>query len=639
MTAARPASLATVLVVLLLAGAPNTPSPAGEVLLTILHTNDEHSHLIPHSPAMGGRGVGGFARLAGAVGTIRRTKAAAGEPVLLVSTGDFLTGTPFAWLALRGKAPELSTMVGIGYDAITLGNHEFDYGARVLADYLKAAGYPTASGRTAILAANTRPQQGHPLGALGLRDTVVLERGGLRVGVFGVMGDAARREVVDSDGVTFLPYKEAAKDAVAGLRRQGAHLVVALSHSGVDDDRALAREVPGIHLIVGGHSHTVLHEPVLEGKTYIVQAGALLRYLGVLEIAFHPATGSLRFRNRETGQPFLVELNAAVPQDPEVAAGVARYATELDTLVSELTEGRFTRALQPAARLGFPITGRPFAETPSGNLVTDAMRQAAQAATGRRVDFAFQASGHIRGDIVPSDGVLSYYDLVWPLSMGSGPDGRPGNPLVSFCLSGNDVRRALEISVLLADLFGEDYFLQVSGVRFTYDPARAVLFTIPFLDMPLPSTRAVLRAEREEGGGAGGPGRYIPLPRGDQSLYHVATDYNVARAIPMVGRLVPQLKVTPRDAQGNPVEDLDRLIVRRGGREVKVWEALGDYVAAMPAGTGGLPEVPVFYSAPAGRIAQARSVPLLLYPAGALAALVWLVVAVRRRRRGRRCAH
>ncbi|HHU82111.1 MAG TPA: hypothetical protein GXZ26_03835, partial [Firmicutes bacterium] len=170
------------------------PVAAVEFYFTILHTNDEHSALIPHSAAVdyalalegnvhANPAVGGFARLAGAVKQLREEKTGQGEEVLLISAGDFLGGTPYSWLALSGQAPELLLMQSIGYDLVTLGNHEFDYGPEVLAGYLQAAGYPEAAAGMPVVATNTMPPADHPLAAVGLTRTHLVElANGLRVG-------------------------------------------------------------------------------------------------------------------------------------------------------------------------------------------------------------------------------------------------------------------------------------------------------------------------------------------------------------------------------------------------------------------------------------------------------------------------
>ena len=285
-----------------------------ELHFCILHTNDMHSELIPHSPAVDYRpgeendAVGGFARLATAVDEIRTSKMNEGEPVLLFDDGDFLGGGPFAWLALNGSAPELSIMLEMGYDAVTIGNHDYDYGPDVLAQYLLRAGYPEAHEKAVMLASNTEAPSDHPLAAQGLyKKTAIFELGnGLKVGVFGLIGKDAVIATADTGDVEFSDQHETAHQMVDTLQEQGVDVIVALSHSGVQEDRELAREVPGIDIIIGGHSHTALFEPILEGDTIIVQAGCFGEYLGQLELAYNSNTGELRVRNQENGRPFLI---------------------------------------------------------------------------------------------------------------------------------------------------------------------------------------------------------------------------------------------------------------------------------------------------------------------------------------------
>ncbi|GFP33217.1 5'-nucleotidase [Candidatus Hakubella thermalkaliphila] len=165
-----------------------------EIYFTILHTNDEHSALIPHSPAVDFHPeeedltVGGFARLAHLVKVLREGKEGAGEPVILLSGGDYLGGSPSSWLALAGQAPELALMQEIGYDVITIGNHEFDFGPEALARYLETAGYPEAT-TPAIVASNIQPPAQHPLAAVGIQKTFILElENDLRLGFLGLLG-------------------------------------------------------------------------------------------------------------------------------------------------------------------------------------------------------------------------------------------------------------------------------------------------------------------------------------------------------------------------------------------------------------------------------------------------------------------
>ncbi len=625
-------------------------NPGEELFFTILHTNDEHAALIPHSPAVdfhpeiSNPTVGGFARLATAIKEIRERKEAAKEPLLLLSGGDFIGGSPFSWLAPRGFAPELTVMQEIGYDAVIIGNHEYDYGTDVLTAYLQAAGYPEAHERTVILAGNTVAAADHPIAEQGLyRRTHILElENGLTVGLFGLLGKDALAVAGSPDPFTFTDQIETAREIVAELQGRGADVIIAITHSGVDEDRTLALEVPGIHVIVGGHCHTALDEPVEENGVFIVQTGSVLKYLGQLELAYDPGAGRVRVRNPENSEPYLLPIDDRYALDPHIAGLIDQFSAELNSLVLRLTGGRFLHILDTAVISDFPLPDKPpLQESPFGNFVADAMRIVTSELTGQRVDVAIQANGSIRGGVSPgtlehSRGQVAFYDLADSISLGIGPDGYAGYPIVSVYLTGEEMRRALEVAVLLAENLGDTFFLQFSGLRYDYDSNNAILFTVPILDQPLPSALlpgslgAVTRAELYIGEGLQGidDTDYVPLKWGDKELYHLVTDSYILSFLPMVGEMLPMLNLELKDAQGNPVpeERLDDLIVRVNGEELKVWQTVVEYAASQPLNTAGLPQMDPYYSATAGRINPVKAIPVILWPA--LALLLFFTVLI-----------
>jgi len=216
------------------------------------------------------------------------------------------------------------------------------------------------------------------------------------------------------------------------------------------------------------------------------------------------------------------------------------------------------------------------------------------------------------------------------IGLGSGPDMRPGYPLVSVFLTGEEVRRILEVGTLLSQLMGDSYFLQVSGLRYTYDPERAIVARVPFANIPIPSTRAVLRAYRVVGDEMAGPVTLVPLPRGDTTLYHVVTDYYLAKFLPMVRERLPMLGLVLKNEDGQEIGHIDEAIVRRDGQELKVWQTVVEFAVSL----GTMPEL---YQTAAGRIVEVQTVPLIVYPVllvvGVVAGGVVLVRRIRRRRR------
>ncbi|MDW7740211.1 MAG: bifunctional metallophosphatase/5'-nucleotidase [Bacillota bacterium] len=629
-------------------------SAEDEIYFTILHTNDEHSALIPHSPAIDyhperdNPTVGGFARLASAVNQIREDREAVGQPVLLFSAGDYMGESPFSWLIPLGLAPELNLMQLIGYDAAVIGNHEYDYGPDILAKYLLEAGYPAAHDKTVIIASNTVAPSDHPLARDGLyrSNHLITLDNGLVIGIFGLIGEQAISYTTANEPVEFADQHETARQMIEELQQQGADVIIAITHSRVEEDQELAREVPGIHLIIGGHSHTVLEEPVIENGVIIVQAGSQLQYLGQLELAFNTGSGELRLRNAEVNDPYLIPLDHNIPINPEINELIEQYTAELNYIIAARTDGKFQHILDTVMLSNFELSNKPpLKESSFGNFVSDAMRLITEEKIGRKVDFAIQANGAIRGSVNPgtmphSMGKVSVYDLVQQVGLGIGPDGEAGYSLVAAYLTGEEIRRALEVAVLLSDMMGDTFFLQFSGLRYDYNPQNAILFTVPIMDLPIPTTRAVISAERYTGDGRQGndDSQYQPIERGDEQLYCLVTDSYIVSFLPMVGELLPQLELVLKDSEGNPVpeDEFDRLVVRVDGKEIKVWEAVLEYAAAQTVGNSGLPEIDSYYSSTGGRINPSRSFPLVILPILLLLLIIFGIYMLIRKIRSRR---
>jgi 5'-nucleotidase / UDP-sugar diphosphatase len=609
-----------------------------EVRFTILHTNDEHSHLIPipavnDHPEYRNLAAGGIARLAGAINMIRDEKREAGEPVLLFSGGDILGGPAFGWLPLReGLAPELNLFQNMGYDAITIGNHEFDYGADVYARYLADAGYPDAGEQTVILGTNVRPPQDHPLSERGIQNHFVKElENGLRIGVFGLIGNDAISKTAQPGPVQFDDPFESAKKAVAELKEQDVDLIISINHSGVTEDRQLAEMLPEIDVIVGGHTHTALHGPVYVGDTIIVQAGNYMQFLGRLELSYSYELDEVSVLNEENGNPFLIPIDSTVNPDDEIAAEVERYSEILNSWLSDLTDGGIGDIRQTVALSEFPIVRDDFQrESAIGNFVTDAMYHSANRVLDRPADIAVQANGAIRSDIIPGDqmwnnGEITFYDMMMAFGLGSGDDGSPGYPMVSFYLTEQEVRNALEVSILLSELMGDNYFLQFSGLNMIYNPDRSVLFTVPFAGTPIPSSRSVLRAELVSGE------EVSPIQKDSDQLIHVVTDYYIAGFLPMVGERLPNLAITLRDENGRAIS-LDEAIIMDGDRQLKVWASVLDYLESFEKSEEGIPVIPDRYQSPEGRQTVTYTLPLWIWPVAAIVLIGLVIFMIVKRR-------
>ena len=616
---------------------------------TLLHTSDEHSVLLPlplvdYDPDAEDSTLGGFARLATLVNRIRNERK--DQSVLLFSSGDNVGGTPFSWLIPEGFSPEIEIMKLTGYDALTIGNHEFDYGPDVLADYLLRAGYPGLGRELPLLGTNLMIPQGHRLLETGIRENVMFElQNGITLGVFSILGTDAYDVATSAFPVEITDPLISAAQQVERLRDAGADIVVAITHSGIEEDRELASGIEGVDIILGGHDH-LRYEPEIINKTFIIHSGSYLEYLGNYEFEWNSETGDLNLVNDPVLSPYLIPLDSSIDEDPGIREVAMEYLATLNQLVSVHTRGMFNDVRTPLMWSDFPLDApSPFTGTTVGNFVTDAMRLIGSEITGEKVDIAVQGNGVIRGDIIPgtmewSEGKISFFDLVTVSGLGSGADGKAGYPMVSLYLTGREVLNMLEISALLAELMGDIYFLQVSGLRYNLTPGRTLWLRVPFGGPPIPAYRAVSRIELYAGEGIQDDENYIPLENDEGRLYHVVTDYYLTSFLPMVGERLPRLKVQPKDKYGHQVGP-DQMLITYWQREFKVWEALVRHAVSFEVDEViGLPVIPGHYRVPGNRIFIQETMPLkywsyltIVIIAGLLFYLVYLLAAKVRRRR------
>ena len=260
---------------------------------TILFTHDLHSHFLPQ-PAEDGGQSGGYARLATVL---------AHPNALTLDAGDFSIGSLIQTLYTT-RGAELRTMGALGFDAATIGNHEFDHEGSGFAKSLQAA-YTSGDKLPQLVIANYKPSAEHPdqldiqraMAAYGVKETMLLERDGVTYGIFGLMGLDAH-DCAPSSGFQLEDPVKAAERCVAALEEQGAEFIICLSHSGTDqkekksEDEQLAKQVDGIDVIVSGHTHTTLNEPILVNETYIVSAGSYCENLGSMTLRWKEGAGA-----------------------------------------------------------------------------------------------------------------------------------------------------------------------------------------------------------------------------------------------------------------------------------------------------------------------------------------------------------
>lgn len=405
--------------------------------LSIMHVNDTHAN------------VEQYPKLTAAVNEVRNEK----PNSLLVDAGDVFSGTLYfnQYLGLA----DLWFMNNLKYDAMTFGNHEFDKDSDVLASFIKEAQFPFVS-------ANVNVTKDPVLGALYTNElsstpeggkiypAIIKEIEGEKVGIFGLTTEDTTFLASPSDDIVFENAALKAEETVAALEAQGINKIVALSHLGYGPDEELAAAVDGIDVIVGGHTHTKLESPVVVDKaepTVIVQANEYLKYLGVLDVIFDE-NGVVVAQEGE-----LLDVNSFTP-DEAAAAKAAEFAGPLEELKKTIVGS--TSVVLDGERANVRSK-----ETNLGNLITDAMAEKANAMVPGTF-IAMQNGGGIRASIDTGDVTLGEIHTVMPFA----------NLLVTLNLTGAEILAALEHSVSKVES-GAGQFMQVSGIEFKYDPAKA----------------------------------------------------------------------------------------------------------------------------------------------------------------------
>jgi 2',3'-cyclic-nucleotide 2'-phosphodiesterase (5'-nucleotidase family) len=415
--------------------------------LNIMHTNDTHANL------------DNVAKKATAIKQVRSEK----PDALLLDAGDVLTGTLY-FNEYQGLA-DLEFMNLAGYDAMTFGNHEFDLGTGVLANFVKDASFPLLSANVNFAKdANLQSVFNDSItdSAVGgqIYNGMIKVVNGEKIGIFGLT--TAETPTISSPGadVVFENYIEEAQKSVDALKAQGVNKIVALTHIGYNDslawdnDLALAAAVEGIDVIVGGHTHVKLDAPVFETTgvepTVIVQANEYNKFLGTVDVKFD-AEGKV-ITEETTGKllditTFAEDASTAQILNTKYKPAIdAKKATVVGTAAVELVGGN------PAARVG---------ETNLGNFIADGMLAKAKTINPDTV-IAMQNGGGVRVTLPAGNITLESVLKVLPF----------GNTLAIMDLKGSEIKAALEHSVKTAPVTANGAFLQVAGMKFSYDSTK-----------------------------------------------------------------------------------------------------------------------------------------------------------------------
>ena len=421
---------------------------AADYSLTILHTNDFHARFEPinkydsgcsSEDNTEGKCFGGSARLMSAI----RDARARLDNSLLVDGGDQFQGTLF-YTYYKGKlAAEMMNLMG--YDAMTVGNHEFDDGPEVLRGFMDALEFP-------ILMSNA-DVSGEPLLADVLKKSTVIEKNGERIGLIGLTPQDTDELASPGPNIIFTAPADAVQAEVDKMTEMGVNKIIVLSHSGYGVDLQLAENTTGVDVIVGGHSNTLLGDmesaegpyPTMVGDTAIVSAYAYGKFLGELNVTFDDDGKVIE----ASGAPLL--MDAAVVEDEATVSRIAEAAKPLDEIRNKVVA-------QTDEAIGGDRETCRSQECTMGNLIADAMLDRVK---DQGIDVAIQNGGGIRASIDAGEVTMGEVLTVLPFQ----------NTLSTFQVTGATLVEALENGVSQIEE-GAGRFAQVAGMTYAFDASK-----------------------------------------------------------------------------------------------------------------------------------------------------------------------
>lgn len=532
----------------------------------IVFTHDLHSHLESFSykdeeellfP------IGGFARLK----TFFDQEKEKAENTLILDAGDFSMGTLYQ-TAYETQASELRLLGLIGTDVTTLGNHEFDYRSEGLINMLDCA---KASGDRLPLMTlcninrdNPTSEQKEVLDAFerfGMRDYVIIEKGGLRIAVIGVFGKESL-SYAPTCVLSFDDPVEAVKKTVTEIENnEDADLIVCISHSGTSEnpenseDEILAKEVPQLDLIISGHSHTILDEPIVYGNTAVVSCG---------EYGVRAGKVILKQENKGTWSVEdyqLIKMDESIPEDTQALSAISQMGESINN--NYLKQFGYTKdQILTTNSYEFDSVADVYdknTESTLGNLLADSYIYTVEQADefdGIPVDVAVVPSGIIRDSFYKGDITVS--DVFNVFSLGIGKDKIAGYPLISVYLTGKELKTVAEIDASVSPIMSTAR-LYTSGLNYEFHTKRIILNKVT--DCYL-TDQSGDRKEIE-----------------DDRLYRVVVDLYSGQMLSAVTDISKGiLKIIPKDKEGNLITNLEDCILYTNGHEIKNWTAVAKYM-------------------------------------------------------------
>ena len=557
--------------------------------LIILHTNDIHSRILGFGPISdyspmiinNDSTLGGFARLAS---IIREERKKNPDNLLVLDAGDFLMGTFFHILEPQ-TGFQLNLMKQIGYDAVTFGNHEYDFGVDALAQIVNSA---NKNGGTPPLIVSyfnfSRDNGDDKLQKLyddgKIKPYKVIKKNGLKIGIFSVLGDDAIADVKNAAPLSFRNKYKVAKYYTKLLRQQEkVDIIICLSHTGVypdykggfvGEDIDLAKKVKDIDIIISGHTHVETPSYIQVGKTIIVQTGCYLHNIGKLEIEYK--NGKVNVLNFK-----LIPLDDKIKGDPQINKQVIDFEKKIDNDVLAKYNLKFNQKIAESDFNMYLSSHAHPTPSPLGNLVCDAMKYYVDNYADS-TDIVLSAGGVIRENLMK--GVETPADIFRIASLGYGENDYEGYALVKLYVTGYELRRLMELTIF-SNKPGSDKYLYYSGLKVYYDPKGGFLHKVRKIEIN---------------------GKPINITRKNKQLYSITTDTYIASFLGYIKKASHGLvKVIPKTKDGQKVVDMNKMRIdfnkqKAGIQEGKMWLAIIKYIETFKdTNSDGIPDIPQNY--------------------------------------------
>lgn len=562
--------------------------------LDILFTHDTHSHLNSFTTIVNGekKEAGGFAKLKTLIDEHKKVN----PDTLVLDGGDFSMGT-LIQTVYDTEAAELRMLGQIGCDVTTLGNHEFDYQSKGLADMLNAAKNSGDTVPSLVLCnvdwdameeaglSEGQKQIQSAFEKYQVKDYVVVQKGNVKIAVLGVFGKDALVCAPTCELVWKDPVKAAKQTVEKIKKKEKVDMIACVSHSGTWDDadksedEILAKEVPDIDLIISGHTHSQLDKPIQHGNTYIVSCGEYGKNLGTISMT-QKDDGRWKATSYE-----LIPVSDEVNPDETTQAKIDALMDTVD--INYLAKFGYTRkevlAENDIEFNSLDEMGTKHEELNLGDIISDAYVYAVENSDnydGDPVDVTVVPSGTVRDTY--AKGEITVESVYNSFSLGIGKDGLAGYPLISAYLTGKELKLVAEIDASISD-FMTIARLYCSGLNFTFNPHRMILNKV---------TDCYL---------TGQDGKREEIQ--DDKLYHVVTDLYTGQ---MLGSVMDisygLLSIIPKDKEGNPIEDLEEYAIMEENQELKAWVAIARYIQSFDDTDGdGIANVSEYYATTHGR--------------------------------------